>query len=53
MAYVVNLDESKSEETHWIGLYVNFNNIIYFDSLGVGHIPKEIYRKQKYNNKYL
>ena len=27
---------------HWIALYMNGNNIIYFDSFGVEHIPKEI-----------
>ena len=26
---------------HWIVLYVNGNNIKYFDSFGVGNIPKE------------
>ena len=41
-AYVINLDEYKSIGTHWIALYVNGNNIIYFDSLGVEHIPEEI-----------
>ena len=41
-ACVINLDEYKSIETHWIALYVNGNNIIYFDSFGVEHIPKEI-----------
>ena len=41
-SYVVNLDEFKSIGTHWIALYVNGNNIIYFDSFWVGHIPKEI-----------
>ena len=28
--------------THWITLYVNANNIVYFDGFGVEHIPKEI-----------
>ena len=40
--YVINLDELKSIETHWITLYVNRNNATYFDSFGVEHIPKEI-----------
>ena len=41
-AYVINRDELKSIETHWIALYVNSNNIIYFDSFEVEHIRKEI-----------
>ena len=40
--YVISLDDFKSIGTHWIALYVNGNNIIYFDSLGVEHVPKEI-----------
>ena len=40
--YVTNLDEFKSIGTHWITLYVNGNNIIYFYSFGVEHIPKEV-----------
>ena len=55
-AYVINLDEYKSIESHWITLYVNGNNIKYFDSFGVKHVPKEIlknHRKQKYDHKYL
>ena len=34
-AYVINLDEYKSIGTHWIALYINGNNIIYFDSFTV------------------
>ena len=41
-AYLINLDEFKSTGTHWIALYVNGNNIKYFDNFGVEHIPKEI-----------
>ena len=42
VVYVINLDEYKSIRTHWIALHLNENNIIYFDSFGVEHIPKEI-----------
>ena len=51
-AYVINLDEYESAETHWIDLYVNGNNAIYFDSFRVDHIPKEISKiiwRKKYN----
>ena len=41
-AYIINLNEFKSIETLWIALYVNNNNVTYFDSFGVQHIPKEI-----------
>ena len=40
--YIINLDEYESRRTHWIALYVNAENVIYFDSFGVKHIPKEI-----------
>ena len=40
-AYVVNLDEYKSKGTHWIVLYVNNNNVGYFDSFVVEYIPEE------------
>ena len=39
---MLNLDEYKSIGTHWIALYVNDNNVTYFDSFGLEHIPKEI-----------
>ena len=42
MGHINNLDEFKSIEIHWIALFVNSNNVIYFDSFGVEHIPKEI-----------
>ena len=43
-AYVINLDEYAGVGTHWIALYVKNNEVIYFDSFGVEHIPKEIKR---------
>ena len=39
--HVINLDEYENIGTHWIALYVT-NEVIYFDSFGVEHIPKEI-----------
>ena len=40
--YVINLDEHRSIGTHWIALYVDGDNVTFFDSLRVEHIPKEI-----------
>ena len=41
-AYVINPDEYSDIGTHWIALYSLNNNVTYFDSFGVEHIPKEI-----------
>ena len=41
-AYIINLDEYSDSGTHWIALYVNNNDVTYFDSFGVEHIPIEI-----------
>ena len=41
-AYVINLDEYKNTCTHWVSLFVKTNEVIYFNSFGVEHIPKEI-----------
>ena len=41
-AYVINLDEYSDIGTHCVALYVQNNNVTYFDSFGVKHIPKEI-----------
>ena len=51
MAYIINLGEYSDIGTHWVALYVqnNISNVIYFDSFGVEHIPKEI--KAFINNK--
>ena len=41
-AYVINLDEYSDIITYWVLLYVINNDVTYFDSFGVEHIPKEI-----------
>ena len=59
--YIINPGEYESIGTHWIFLYVNYNNVTYFDTFGVEHIPIEIkkfignkniniYRAQAYNS---
>ena len=39
---IINLDEYSDTGTNWVSLYVNSNDVTYFDSFGVDHIPKEI-----------
>ena len=41
-AYVINLDEYSDIGTHWVALYVHNNDVTYFDSFSVEHIPKEV-----------
>ena len=41
-AYVINLDEYVDIGTHWIALFSKKNEIVYFDSFGIEHIPEEI-----------
>ena len=41
-AYIINLDEYSDIGTYWIALYVQNNDVTYFDSFGVKDIPKEI-----------
>ena len=41
-AYLINLDDYSDIGNHWVALYVRNNDITYFDSFRVEHIPKEI-----------
>ena len=41
-AYLIILDEYKSNGTHLVALYMNDNKITYFDNFAVKHILKEI-----------
>ena len=49
-ACTVNLDNYKNTGRHWIALYLKDNEVIYFDSFGVEHIPKEIKRFIEHKN---
>ena len=40
--YIINLDEYADVGTHWIALFCNKNEIIYFNNFGVEYIPEEI-----------
>ena len=41
-SYIINFDEYADVCTHWIALFRNRNEIVYFDSFGVEHIPEKI-----------
>ena len=41
-ASVINLDEYIDVGTHWIALFCNRSEIVYFDGFGVEHDPEEI-----------
>ena len=43
-AYVINLDEYADAGTHWVALFAKNNEVVYCDSFGVEHVPKEIKR---------
>ena len=42
VACVINLEEYADVGTHWTALSCNRNKIVYFDSFGVEHVPKDI-----------
>ena len=39
---MINLDEYADVGTHWIALICNRNEIVYFNSFGIEHVPEEI-----------
>ena len=41
-ACVINLDEYADVGIHWIALFCNRNERVYFDSFGVEHVDEEI-----------
>ena len=41
-AYLVNLDEYSNIGTQWVALYAQNNDVSYFYSFGVEHIPIEV-----------
>ena len=41
-AYVINLNQYSDIGTHQVALYAINNDVTYFNSFGVEHIPKEV-----------
>ena len=49
-SYVINLDEYADVGTYWIPLICKNNEIVYFISFGVEHVPKEIEKFVRHKN---
>ena len=49
-AYVINLDEYSGIGTHQIASFCRTNEIVYFNSFGVEHVPEEIKNFIGYEN---
>ena len=41
MAYIINYDEYADIGTHWIALFCNRSEVVYFDSFVVEHVTEE------------
>ena len=42
--YIVNLDDLGKPGTHWVAIFIQKKNAVYFDSFGVERLPEEIKR---------
>ena len=49
-AYVINLDACADVGTHWVALYCRKNEIVYFNSFGVEHVPEEVEKFIRHKN---
>ena len=43
--YVIDLDNKKSKETHWVSLFIDRNTAVCFDSFGIECIPQKVLNK--------
>ena len=41
-AYIINLDKYADVATHWVALFCNRNETVYFDRFGVEHVPENV-----------
>ena len=48
-AYVLNLDDKNSKETHWVSPFIDRNTAIYLDFFGIEYIPLEVLKKSEIN----
>ena len=42
---MINFDDKKYKETHWVSLFIDRNGPGYFDSFGIEYIPQEVIKK--------
>ena len=45
--YVINVDNKKSDGTHWVSLFIVTNPTLFFDSFEIKYIPQEVLNKIK------
>ena len=46
-AYVIYINDKKSNGTHWVSLFIDRNTTLYFDSLGTEYILHELLNKNQ------
>ena len=51
VTHIINLDEFESIGTHWIASYLIAENVTYFDSFAVEHMPKKNKNRKFIENK--
>ena len=44
---MINLDDKKGKETHWVSLFINIDTAVYFGSFGIEYILQEVLNKLK------
>ena len=41
-AYVINIDDKNSKETHWASFFIDRKTAIFIDFFGIEYIPQEV-----------
>ena len=44
---MINLDDKKNKGKHWVSLFIDRNPAVYFDTVGIEYVPKEVLNKIK------
>ena len=43
--YVINVNDNKSKETHWVLLFADENTAVYFNSFEIEYFPQRVLNK--------